>query len=163
MREELQGATVAPRQAFVQLLRALPPEGQVYRTMSKTFTAGELAELLEAGDEVAKIWISETLRVARDVVARQAEHRRKAPPRVEDDGPQLPDTRLLQPRRAFLSLLSEVPEDKLVYRNKALCAFTAAQISMMLEANDPEAEGWLSAVLDIVRDYIVKTALGERE
>lgn len=61
------------RHFIADYLRTLSAKRVVWKTMSGDFTAAQMIQLLEAGDETALVWLTSILRVFRDVFIREAE------------------------------------------------------------------------------------------
>jgi hypothetical protein len=53
-------------------LDRIPPGAVVWKTTSRQYTAQELCEELKAGSDVGRQFVSDLLRVARDLIARKA-------------------------------------------------------------------------------------------
>ncbi|SDY53481.1 DUF4276 family protein [Acinetobacter kyonggiensis] len=63
-----------PRDVFATLLQELPKEKIVWKTLDgNTFNALELSKEIENGTDLGKQYISDLLRIARDMLARKAE------------------------------------------------------------------------------------------
>jgi len=63
--------TVWPGGTFIEQFRRLPPETPVWRTMSWTFTAGEMPGRIEALDADAMTLLSDVMRITRDRFRRE--------------------------------------------------------------------------------------------
>jgi hypothetical protein len=72
--------TIWPGATFIQQFRRLPPETPVWRTMSWTFTAGEMPGRIEALDADAMTLLSDVMRITRDRFSRDLRRPKKAVP-----------------------------------------------------------------------------------
>jgi hypothetical protein len=57
---------VPPSTVLAEQYRKLPPNADTWKTMSKTFKAGEMVELIAARDENVLSYLANVLRVGRD-------------------------------------------------------------------------------------------------
>lgn len=62
---------VCIKQAIINLIKELPEKHIVYQTISYGFTAKELIEQIQNDSDIGKQYISELLRISRDLIARQ--------------------------------------------------------------------------------------------
>lgn len=70
--------TVWPGATFIEQFRRLPPETPVWRTMSWTFTAGEMPGRIEALEPDAMTLLSDVMRITRDRFSRDLRRPKKA-------------------------------------------------------------------------------------
>jgi hypothetical protein len=71
-RSLLRQVDVTPRMHFIATFEAMAPDCIVWTTMSRKFTAGDMAQLLRDRDPDGLQYASDLLRVARDVVSRRS-------------------------------------------------------------------------------------------
>jgi DnaJ-class molecular chaperone len=62
---------------MIALLEEVPPSTVMWTTTEGSFSAGEIIEQLEAGEELGKQYASDVLRVTRDFMARQVHKEKK--------------------------------------------------------------------------------------
>jgi hypothetical protein len=72
--------TVWPGASFIEQFRRLPPETPVWRTMSWTFTAGEMPGRIEALEPDAMTLLSDVMRITRDRFSRDLRRPTRAVP-----------------------------------------------------------------------------------
>lgn len=150
---EVENTGVSVAGAVIQLLRELPAEKVLYRTMSHTFLVGEMADLLEAHDETARMWLSDTFRVVCNHVGRDMPSARKVKKRDPHE-PCFPPASTMLAHPVFVSLLKELQPETVVY-STAKCHYTASAMLAKLTEASPEAVGWVDKLLTTVRNWIV--------
>lgn len=63
---------VSPRECVVEQYQAMPEAVPAWKTMSTTYTVRQMAALLDAREHDALVFLSDVVRICRDIVARRA-------------------------------------------------------------------------------------------
>ena len=150
---QVESTVASVRDAVIQLLREIPAEKAVYRTMSRTFLVGDMADLLEARDDAAGMWLSDSFRTVRYLVGREMPSARKMKKRDSNE-PVFPPASKIQSQALFVSLLKEVQPEEVVY-STAKCRYTASAMLVKMAEKSPDAEAWMDKMLTTMRNGIV--------
>lgn len=63
---------VSPRECVVEQYQAMPEDVPAWKTMSTTYTVRQMAALLDAREHDALVFLSNVVRICRDLIARRA-------------------------------------------------------------------------------------------
>lgn len=120
-----------------EYLQTLPSDQVVWKTMSGDLTSQDMIKSLQANEESALIWLSELLRVWRDVLARRSLKFDTPLEMIELDVSQVD----LAP---FQSLLKEMTTTDVIFKQDGI-AYNKEQ----LQADDTLVAQWGSSILKL--------------
>ncbi len=138
---------------IAQMLQRIPAATIVWRTMSHPFTAGEMASLLQARDERSLQWVTDFLRVYRDISACRAKERIVAP-EPDSEALAVAGTISLVPFKALLAELG--PGDPAVLWSAASGEVLRSQMVQSLEASGDVAKTYVAHFVQAYREVLAQ-------